>query len=252
MTLLKRATDSKFGDTVWLPVPEGLFRWVIGQPTLKFNEKWGKYQITFPLTLTPDEITRVTAEHGEPKEGEMQSYRVPGGYSIGLSLGYFKDGAYVTTKLVDFLCFSMGTKNAKDLRKFFEQGGGPPRPDDLDDQQAEIEAIVEWLKWFEGLEVYGSIQHKDDAVDKTKKWARFGGPMPVGSLPGQKDDDYQAFGRGKLRAIMADSGETRESHALEAKTAAREADKPAVQFTQKGEQVTTEDEAEEEAHELPF
>ncbi len=242
MTLLKRATDNTFGDTTWLPVPEGLFRWVIGVPTLKYNETWGNYQVAFPLSLTESEITRVKSEHGTPAEGEMQSYRTT--YSTGLSLGYFKSGSYVTTKLVDFLCFTLGNTNAKALRKFFEQGGGPPRPDDLDDQQAELEAICEWLKWFENLEVYGSIRHEDDKKDATKKWARFGGPIPVGSLPRDKDEAYQAFGRGKLRAILADSGETRESHAI----AAKADDKPPVQFTQDGTEVATDD----GSPELPF
>ncbi len=246
MPLLKRATESTYSDTTWIPVPEGLWRWIIGKPSLKLWETRGDYSVTLPLELTESERTRLKTEHGEPAEGEMQSYRAR--YEPGLSLGYFdkKAGAYKTTKLVDFLCFSLGASNAKALRKWFEQGGGPPRPDDLNDQQAELDAIAEWLGWFENMEIYGSIRHEDDKKDPTKKWARFGGPMPVGSLPGQKDDEYQAFGRGKLRAILAASGDTRESqakeHAANGVTTVDVADddsKPAVQFTQDGHEVSS-------------
>lgn len=226
MTLLRRANENTQSE--WDPVPEGLFRWEVGQPILKFSEQFGNYQVEFPLTLTESERERLRVENGEPVEGRMQSWRAT--YRVGLSLGWFKQGAYQTTKLVDFLCFCLGTQNAKALRKWFEQGGGPPRPADRDDEKAELELIGEWLKWWEGLEVYGSIRHEDDKKDPSKRWARFGGPMPVGSLPGQKDDDYQAHARGKLRAIMTDSGETRESnHPRE--------DVPAERYTQTGAKV---------------
>ncbi len=252
MVLFKRATEKgSFGDTKWLPTPEGLWRWVIGEPSLKLWEARGDYSVHFPLTLTEAEQTRAKAESNELAEDEMQSYRTR--YEPGVSFGYFKDGVFTTTKLIDFLCFSLGSANAKGLRKWFEQGGGPPRPDDLDDQQAELEAITEWLKWFENMEIYGSVTHQADKKDPNKMWARFGGPMPVGALPGMKDDDYQAFGRGKLRAIIAASGETRESHAHENAAAVTSVpvavtDKPAEQFTQDGEKV----DAPETDDDLPF
>lgn len=232
MSLLRRATDQQQSD--WRPVGEGLWRWIVGVPELKLSEQYGKYQVRFPLTLTQAERQRLETEAGELATGEQQSWRAT--YTVGLSLGWFKDGQYQTTKLVDFLAFCLGFANAKNFRKWITEGGGPPRPDDLDDQQAELEAIGEWLKWWENLEVYGSIRHEDDKKDPNKKWARWAGPMPVGSLPGQKDDDYQALGRGKLRAIIADSGALREDHSRESRGIAVAA-APAQQFTSDGDEL---------------
>lgn len=238
MPVLKRATENTFSETQWLPIPEGLYRFVIGTPTLKVWPS-GDHSIDFPLELTEAEKERVKNDHGEPAEGEMQSWRTK--YTPGLTLGNFKAGVYQSTKLVDFLCFALGTESAKHMRKFFEAGGGPPRPVDLDDQQAELEAITDWLKWWEGLEIYGTVRHEDDKKVHGRKWARFSGPMPVGSIPGQKDADYQAHGRGKLRAIIAESGETREANAQQAKID----DRPVVQFTPAGVEVEVDGE-------LPF
>lgn len=238
MTMLRRANENTQSN--WREVPEGLFRWIVGVPELKLSEQFGKYQVNFPLTLTDAEKDRVTAELGELPEGEMQSWRTS--YRTGLSLGWYKDGTYQTTKLVDFLCFCLGFANAKPFRKWISEGGGPPRPADKDDQQAELEAICEWLKWWENLEVYGSIRHEDDKKDPNKRWARFGGPMPVGSLPGQKEEDYQALGRGKLRLIMLESKE------------APPAGPPATveKYTAQGELVTVPAEPDDDNSDLPF
>lgn len=198
MTLLKRATDQQQSE--WTPVPEGLWRWIVGEPELKLSEKYGKYQVRYPLSLTPTEKERLEAEHGEAPEGTQQSWIAS--YYTGLSLGYLKDGAYVTTKMIDFLAACLGSTNGKKFRGWVANGGGPPAPEDKDDQQAELENIGEWLKWWEGLEVYGTITHTYDKDGRL--WARWAGPMAVGSLPGQKDDDYQAHGRGKLRAMLAE------------------------------------------------
>lgn len=240
-TLLRRANENT--QSIWLPVPEGLFRWIVGVPTLKLSEQYGKYQVAFPMTLTKADQDRVKDEVGEAAEGEMQSWRAT--YNTGLSLGWFKDGAYQSTKMVDFLAFCLGTGNTKDFRKWISTGGGPPRPEDKDDDQAELEAIGEWLKWWENLEIYGTIRHEDDKKDPGKKWARFGGPMPVGSLPGQKDEDYQALARGKLRLIKLESGETRVSGPV-----AGADSPPAEQYTAAGQRVTTP--PDDDPDELPF
>lgn len=215
MPLLRRATENT--ASLWQNVPEGVWRWVIGKPEIKIWPK-GDYGIKFPLELIESEKKRADEEVGELPEDVQQSYR--SSYTPGLSLGYFKQGAFQTTKLVDFLCFTLGTGNAKQFRKWIAEGGGPPRPEDRDDADAELKMIVEWMGWFEGLEILGSIRHEVDKKDPNQTWARFGGPMPVGSLPGQKDDDYQALARGKMRAILADSGETRESNTAKEPVAA--------------------------------
>lgn len=203
MSVLRRATESQSGDTEWLPLTEGLWRFEIGQPEFKYDSR-GKLRVHFPLVLTPDEQTRLKEQEGEPPEGQMQSWRAS--YRPGLSLGFFQSGVYQPTMLIDFLCASLGVENGKRFRKWIEEGGGPRRPEDRDDQQAELDLILAWLQWWQGLEVFGTITHSEP--DKQGRiWANFAGPMPVGSLPGQPEPDYQALCRGKFRAMREEAGE---------------------------------------------
>ena len=243
MSLLRRADEQTQSE--WLPVAEGLWRWLIGVPKLKLSEKFGNYQVQFPLQLTSEEQSRLLAEVGKPPEGMQQSWRTS--YTVGLSLGYVqRDGQYKSTKLVDFLAACLGAGNTKKFREWIAAGGGPPRPTDLNDQKAELDAIGEWLRWWENLEVYGTITHRAGEGDQV--FANFAGPMPVGSLPGQKDNDYDALGRGKLRAIIAESGETREERSREQRVAAAATanDRPPAQ------RYTSDGKPAEELSELPF
>jgi hypothetical protein len=185
-------------------VDEGLWRWrVAAKPELTIHEKFG-YRVKFSLYLTKSEQDRLTTEHAdELGAGVQQSFRSY--YTVGVSLGWVdKAGMYQTTKLIDFLAACLGQPQTKKFREWISRGGGPPG-----DQWREIEtaegrrALEEWLAWWEDLEVYGTITHR--AGDRGT-FANFAGPMPVGSLPGQKDADYDALARGKLRAIIAESG----------------------------------------------
>jgi hypothetical protein len=248
MPLFRRATENTQSD--WRPVPEGLWRWVIGKPELKFSDKFKKWQVRFPLQLTLEEQTRLLAEQGEPPEGTMQSWRAS--YTPDVSLGWVgrRDGQFHSTKLIDFLAASLGSQQSKKFREWIASGGGPPRPADLDNQQAELELIGEWLGWWDNLEVYGTIRHQDSA-DGSTTYANFAGPMAVGSLPGQTDADYQAHGRGKLRAIVAASGETREDNGHEERAVASTPGqkRTTTRYTQNGEAVQL---APDDLGELPF
>lgn len=242
MSVLRRATDQQQSE--WRPLPEGLWRFHISaKPEVKMNETFGKYQIKFILNLTPAEQARLKDEHGDPPEGQSQSWRT--NYNPNLSLGWInKIGQYQSTKLIDFLSACLGT-SSKTFRKWIEDGGGPPRPDDINDDQAEIELIGEWVAWWEGLEVYGTISHrasKDGTI-----WADFAGPMAVGSLPGQKDDDYQALTRGKLRSILVEAGEPPKRPASPQQRVPVSAGvrPPAKQYTAQGEEVA-------DLEDLPF
>ena len=204
---MRRATENTGGGE-WKEMPEGLFRWVIGTPTVKFLANNPKPAITFPLTLTEPEKERLKAEYGEPDEGVLQSWRPAfGGYTVGPSLGWIdRTGKYNTTKLVDFLVAAVGAKNQSQLRKYFEQGGGPALTDDapVEEQMAELQS---WLTWWENLEILGSIKHE---TGQRGLLARFGGPMAVGT-PGTlwgADPDYQTHGKGKLRMILLQGGVT--------------------------------------------
>jgi hypothetical protein len=189
--ILRRATDSQSVDRV--PVPEGVWRWRVGKPQLRYSEKYKNYKVSIALTLTDEEQDRLRDEHGDPPAGMQQADRVY--YSPGLSLGWIKDGEYQTTKLVDFLAACFGTVNQKRFRTYIASGGGPEPGADDDDEMDKIEA---WLAWWEDLELYGSVSHSHDKTNPSKIWANFGGPMAVGSLPGQKDEAYQALGLGQL------------------------------------------------------
>lgn len=200
MSLLPSATESQQGE--WRAVGEGFRRFEIGKPVIFEDQTWGGMKVRFPLTLTPSEQERQLQELGDPEPGTQQSWI--SSYRPGLKLGFFKEGKYQTTMLVDFLCAALGAENGKKFRKWIEKGGHGPRPADKNDREAELALLGEWLAWFEGLEVYGTITHstgKDGRV-----WANFAGPMPIGSLPNQPEAEYQALARGKLRALISEAG----------------------------------------------
>jgi len=237
MPLMRRANESMQSE--WRNIPEGVFEFEIGKPEVKLNERFGNYQVRFPLSLTEKEKARVMAENPmtltEAKEGVQQSWRVS--YTTGLSLGYMDNtGQYKSTKLTDMMAAAFGHANSKAFRQWIVKGGGPPRPEDKNDQMAELELIEEWLGWLEGLELIGSIRHAEDSSGNGKMWARFGGPMAKGSLPGQRDEEYQAFGRGKLRAMIA-AAEGTEATLTTAGRQPVPDDKPAERFTAEGEEV---------------
>jgi len=231
MPLLRRANDTQANE--WQPVPEGVWRWRLGTPEVKFNERWNAHQARFPMQLTVEEQDRLMEEFGKPPEGVQQSWRTS--HSTGLSLGYVqRDGQYKSTKLVDFLSACLGARNEKRFREWIQKGGGPLPCDDPDDPAQELEAIGQWLRWWEDLEVYGSIRHEPDANQPGVLWARFGGPMAIGSMPGQKEEAYQAIGLGKLRGMIAES-EGAETQAK--KPVAATADRPpARRYTADGDE----------------
>lgn len=204
MSLLRRATESQFGETTeWEPLAEGFRRFEIGHPELRYDTR-GKLRVQFPLVLTPEEQKRQDDDLGPVEQGKMRSWRTS--YRPGLSLGWIQQGQYQTTMLIDFLCAALGVENGKRFRKWIEEGGGPRRPADKDDAEAEQELILSWLGWWEGLQVFGTITHSEP--DKLGRiWANFAGPMPIGSLPGQPEPDYQSLCRGKFRAMREEAGE---------------------------------------------
>lgn len=193
MAIVRRANEQQQSN--WTPVPEGVWRWQVGTPDVELSEKYGNYRVKFPLTLTETERRRLAEEHGDAPEGWQQSWRTS--YSVGLSLGFFKNGQYQTTKLVDFLASCFGNKNIKRFREWIAQGGGPEDTESL-------ESVKAWLGWWQELELYGSVTHAADTADPTRVFSRFGGPLAIGAMPGQPDQEYQAFGLGKLRAMMAE------------------------------------------------
>lgn len=202
---MRRATENQGGGE-WQEMPEGLFRWVVGSPSVKKFAGNDKPSIQFPLSLTEPEKERLKVEYGEPDDGKLQSWRPAfGGYTVGPSLGWIdKAGSYHTTKLVDLICALFGNKNASRARKFFRDGGGPYLQGSEDEQ---IEQLTSWLAWFENLELLGSIKHETGTRGLL---ARFGGPMPVGT-PGTlwgPDQNYQTLGLGKLRMLMLQDGVT--------------------------------------------
>jgi hypothetical protein len=244
MSVLRRATDQQQSE--WTPIPEGLWRFCLGQPELKQSEKYGGWQVRFPLVLVDTEQERLEAEYGTPDDGSQQSWRTS--YYTPLKLGWLdKTGQYQSTKLIDFLAASLGHSNSRKFYDWIANGGGPPQPADKDDDKAEMALIAEWLKWWEDLEVYGTINHKPGSTGTV--WANFAQPIAVGSLPGQKDDEYQTHGRGKLRSIIAESHpELSEHPAQPARQQQRVAvvDRPAERYTRAGKKV------EDDPDDLPF
>jgi hypothetical protein len=207
MTIGRKATDSVQAD--YRELPDGFMgRFLIGTPKLRqMTGQYGQFWLVdFPLSLNEDEKARVIDMLGEPENGQYQSYRPAfGGYSCGYKFGGFdKTGKYESKPMIDFLSAAFGAKNQRDFRKYIEAGGGPT--EDPNGTEEENQAICEsWLAWVDGLEVYGTIVHEEG---KRGLLARFGAPMAVGSLPNQPEPDYQAMGKGRLRAMMAETSPT--------------------------------------------
>lgn len=192
MVQMRGANQSSSGDTEWIPAPEGTYRVIVGKPVLvesSFKDKDGnpKWNVRFPLQLTDAEYARAKDE-AELGEGQQLSGRTS--YRVGLSLGWFPDGKYKSTRLVDFLTFLLG-KSGRELRKWIEAGGG-----------GGLEA-EDFLGWFEGAEVWGKISHRPDSVTPGKVWADFVPVAAVGDMPGERDDQYQAWARGRLKQLTA-------------------------------------------------
>lgn len=202
MPVVRRATENN--NTTWLPLPEKpLARFVLVKPALRLSPTFGNWKVNFGLSLHPEWRERVLGKPKALPENTQQSDRAF--HSVNLSLGYIKDGMYQTTNLIDFMTACFGVEGGKKFRAWVEAGGGPPRPLDRDDDVAEIKLIGDWLGWMEGLEVFGSIRHDLDRSGNGVIWARFGGEMPIGSLPDQEEPDYQTLAEGKLRSMVMET-----------------------------------------------
>ena len=201
MPVTRRATENE--NTVWVPLPEiPLATFVLAKPSLRFSDTFGTWSINFGLALHPDSRAQFLPKRELPKNTQQSDRAF---YSAGPSVGYFKDGAYVTTKLVDFMAACFGLEGGKKFRDWIEGGGGFPRPIDRDDDKAELQMMEDWLSWMEGLQVYGSIRHEKDKQNAGQVRARFGGPLPLGSLPGTPEAEYQALALGKFRSMRVET-----------------------------------------------
>lgn len=203
MPVTRRATENN--NTIWLPLPAiPLTTFVLAKPDLRFvvTDAYSRWQVDFGLGLHPDERAQYLPKRDLPPNTQ-QSDRVF--HSPGLSFGFIRDGAYQTTKLVDFMSACFGLEGGEKFREWIEDGGGSPRPLDRDDDKAEIEMIKDWFGWMEGLMVYGSIRHELDRRGTGRMFARFGGPLPLGSIKGQPEDAYQVLALGKYRAMRAET-----------------------------------------------
>lgn len=203
---MKPSTRNNGGGD-WQELGEGQFRFVIGKPELKFFDSSEKPSINFPLKLTEAEIKRHAEVYGEPEAGKQQSYRPAfGGYTVGCSLGWYdRANVFQTTKLVDFLTACFGQKNQKAVRKWIEDGACPPLDEGMSNEEQGA-TIIGWLEYVEDLELIGTVKHSPGKTGGVL--AKFGGPIPIGT-PGTiwgQDPDYQALGRGKLRAWQVATG----------------------------------------------
>lgn len=259
MPVTRRATENV--NTTWIPIPEiPLATFVLAKPELRFSETYGNWNVNFGLALHPDLREQFIPKRELP-ENTQQSDRVF--YTCGLSFGYIKDGQYQMPKLVEFMAACFGVAGGKAFRAWMAEGGGSPRPLDRDDDKAELEMIGDWLGWMEGLLVYGSVRHENDKQNPGQVRSRFGGPLPLGSLPGQPEIEYQQLGAGKFRLMRTetekadhDYEELRKQKGKVVQMAARGGKAaapalpdppPAQQYTADGEEIDAKAEAELEA-----
>ena len=245
MPVTRRATENN--NTTWIPLSEiPLATFVLARPALKFSETYGNWNVNFGLALHPDARAQFIPTRELPPNTQQSDRAF---YSPGLSFGYIKDGVYQMPKLIEFMAACFGVEGGKQFRKWMEEGGGSPRPLDRDDDKAELEMINDWLGWMEGLQVYGSIRHEKDKQNAGQMRARFGGPLPLGSLPGQPEKEYQQVGVSKYRSMRTetekadhDFEESLKVKSLNGKPTPLRAPKleelkPAEQFTADGQEV---------------
>ena len=189
----------------WLPMPEGMWRFVIGKPIIQERvSQWGTWpELTFPLTLTEAEQERLISLHGEPAQGQQQSYRLWIRGKEATACGYYKAGAYQQTDcgLAQLMCAAVGAANARRLREWMSAGGVPPlSPNQTEDE--EWAELISWYSWFENLEVYATVRHDPDKKIPGKVWPRCAAILPVGSLPNQPETEYQQACAGKVRTMI--------------------------------------------------
>jgi hypothetical protein len=53
--------------------------------------------------------------------------------------------------------------------------------------------------------VYGSVRHEPDRANAGQMRSRYGGPLPLGSLPGAPEKEYQQIGLGKYRSMRTET-----------------------------------------------
>lgn len=221
--MMGTAADSRErgqGESEWVPMAEGVYRFNIGKPAIalspfKNDDGSDKYRVEFPLALTEAEYERAKSLT-ELQDGQQLSGRC--WYRIGVAakypLGFYRDGQYVSTKLADFFCVAFGSAQVSRARKYLAEGGGPDFAG-CESYKDQLDRLEAWLGWIEDMQVYGTISHSEDKKVPGKFWGNFGGPLAVGSLPNQAEPDYQALGKGKLRACMVESQPAAEAPAPE-------------------------------------
>jgi hypothetical protein len=202
--------DNGLGETEWVPMAEGLWKFELARPVIElsgFKNEDGsdKYRVSVRVALTQEEYERAQTETEHSSDQQVSGrcwYRV--GMGAKFPLGFYRDGQYVSTKLADLWCAAFGKANVNQARKFLAEGGSPDYTG-CSDYADQVKALEDWLGWLEGCQVYFTVTHSADKKVAGRVWANPGAPLPVGSLPGQPEPDYQAFGKGKLRAIVSGS-----------------------------------------------
>lgn len=199
------------GGSEWLPVPEGMWRMIVGAPTIEEKtNRWKTFQqLTFPLTLTEKEQERLKGMVGEPAQGQQQSYRVWVRGNEETAMGYMQSGKYKTSEcgLAEMMCASVGAKASGRLRAWM-MAGGVPLVTPGQDWEGEKAELIAFYSWFENLELYVQIRHDPDGTDPTKMWTHISAMMPIGSLPGQPEEVYCATQVAKVRMIIGMAGES--------------------------------------------
>ncbi len=210
--MARSATENKQAE--WIDLPETMWRFVIGAPTIKEKTtKWGTWpELVFPLTITEKEQERLVQTYGEPPAGKQQSYRAWVRGKEETACGYYNNkGIYTQTDcgLAQLMCAAVGASNTRKLREWMAAGGVPPLTPGQT-QEAEWAELLSWYSWFENMEVYATIRHDPSTSNPGQVYAHIVAILPVGSLPGQPEPVYQQMCAGKVRTMLGVAGASQE------------------------------------------
>ena len=198
MVGINRAGQGNGGDgATYIPVPAKTWRMEILTATYKVSNRadWSD-QISFCVGVAAQDKARLAKSAPKLGEGEQQGDRAWANF--GATLNGFKGENYTPTKLANFISALFGSEQQTMVQQWIKDGGGWP---DMDSE--DVEVLNEGLKWFVGLQFFGTVTHGTPNAEG-RIWPKIASAVPIGDR--EADPEYEAFGHGKFHQILEQTG----------------------------------------------